>query len=535
MSERGAAMFRVGSGVCIARGPLLAVVDRAAALSVEAVWRAVVADPTIDGLLSVLAKDGIGSIGSFAIVEQERDVTRVLVRRDAVVQLRATGGVEDLVGTTVRTWIERIFPLTDEVSLALGNDLPSAHSLSWWIVDGVVPGDALHWSSVDVDRDKPLRRVVPVGRGRAESRAAPECAEDPKPAASVLGEDGAVDNAEGTPERASVEPELAGLDVEPGAGETPTQDSGDTDPETKVFDDAPNAADEDGSGYDYDALFGSTRARSVESAAVLPSDRRDDGADPALDDARAAAPSLVGRGDGAARGEDEPSTHADQRSAHAGAGAAFAIARPDLIRAVPEGGAGMEGGSGAPAGLSAETPGDRFGDTVARPLQSRAVPSAGLAGAPALGGPVVQALACCEGHLNPTDRGVCRECGRTLSDPPVEVPRPVLGQLTVSTGDVIRLDRPVLIGRNPRIEGRMPAEMPRIAGFDSFSGVSRTHLVIRLEAWDVLVEDLGSSNGTFVTLPGQEPRRLHSGEPVLMEPGTVIDVAGELNMTFEQC
>jgi pSer/pThr/pTyr-binding forkhead associated (FHA) protein len=90
----------------------------------------------------------------------------------------------------------------------------------------------------------------------------------------------------------------------------------------------------------------------------------------------------------------------------------------------------------------------------------------------------------------------------------------------------------LLIGRNPKLEGRMPSEMPQLLRLDVGQGLSRTHAIVRLEGWQVLIEDLNSANGTVVTSPGIAPRRLHAGEPVLLDHGATIDFGGELTGTY---
>jgi hypothetical protein len=54
-----------------------------------------------------------------------------------------------------------------------------------------------------------------------------------------------------------------------------------------------------------------------------------------------------------------------------------------------------------------------------------------------------------------------------------------------------------------------------------------------LEGWHVMVRDLGSTNGTTVTLPGYEPARLRPTDQPVLEPGTVVTLADEITMTFE--
>jgi len=157
-------------------------------------------------------------------------------------------------------------------------------------------------------------------------------------------------------------------------------------------------------------------------------------------------------------------------------------------------------------------------------------------------GPVVPALLCPSGHVNPPSGAVCRRCGAPLPHDPVPVPRPVLGVLRMSFGDVITLDRGVLMGRNPRTDfagpdgagGPAGEERPHVVKLPSADGdISRTHLRVTLDGWHVLVTDLNSTNGTLVTLPGREPQQLRPGEPVPVQPGTVVTLADGIEFRYE--
>jgi FHA domain len=151
-------------------------------------------------------------------------------------------------------------------------------------------------------------------------------------------------------------------------------------------------------------------------------------------------------------------------------------------------------------------------------------------------GPVVPALLCPSGHVNPPSGAACRQCGAPLPHDPVPVPRPVLGVLRLSLGDVIALDRGVLMGRNPRTDfgGTDGEERPHIVKLPSAGGdISRTHLRVSLDGWHVLVTDLNSTNGTLVTLPGRDPQQLRPGEPVPMQPGTVVTLADGIDFRYE--
>jgi pSer/pThr/pTyr-binding forkhead associated (FHA) protein len=119
---------------------------------------------------------------------------------------------------------------------------------------------------------------------------------------------------------------------------------------------------------------------------------------------------------------------------------------------------------------------------------------------------------------------------------PVLVPRPVLGVLRLSLGDVITLDRDVVMGRSPRTDlgGADGEERPHIVKLPSTDGdISRTHLRVTLDGWHVLVTDLNSTNGTLVTLPGRDPEQLRPGEPVPIRPGTVVALAEGLDFRYE--
>jgi hypothetical protein len=149
-------------------------------------------------------------------------------------------------------------------------------------------------------------------------------------------------------------------------------------------------------------------------------------------------------------------------------------------------------------------------------------------------GPTVHALLCPDSHVNPPTSSACRQCGVPLPpQDPVTILRPVLGVLRLSTGDVITLDRGVVMGRSPRTEFR-GAERPHVVKLPSGDGeVSRTHLEVGLDGWHVLVTDLHSTNGTIVVLPGRDPARLRPGEPMPIQPGTLVIVAVDIDFRYE--
>lgn len=148
--------------------------------------------------------------------------------------------------------------------------------------------------------------------------------------------------------------------------------------------------------------------------------------------------------------------------------------------------------------------------------------------------PTVQATRCPNGHPNPVHLLSCRACQAQIPDQvPVDVPRPVLGTLQVSTGDAIPLDRGVLLGRSPDPDRLVGGERPHYVKVPSpGKDISRNHLEVRLDGWQVLVVDLGSTNGTTITPPGLPAKHLKPDQPAPIEPGTVISLSDEVTCTF---
>lgn len=163
----------------------------------------------------------------------------------------------------------------------------------------------------------------------------------------------------------------------------------------------------------------------------------------------------------------------------------------------------------------------------------RTINRASLVGLPAV--VMVVAARCSEGHLSPAYAGRCRVCrGSIPQQHPIEIPRPTLGQLRLSTGGVVSLDRPAILGRNPRVPQGYVGEQPNLVRLsDPDKDVSGQHLEVSLDYWNVLVCDLGSTNGTEVILPGEMPVVLRPNDPVIIEPGTRVVMAGSISFLFE--
>ena len=148
--------------------------------------------------------------------------------------------------------------------------------------------------------------------------------------------------------------------------------------------------------------------------------------------------------------------------------------------------------------------------------------------------PTVLAVSCPLGHLTPPISPQCRVCHqRVAPQEPRRVDRPSLGGLRLPTGEVVPLDRGVILGRKPApAEGS--TDWPHLVHLPSdHSFVSRRHLQIELDGWDVVARDLDSRGGTTIALPGRDPVRMRPGDAYVLEPGTLLDMAHVYSVRYE--
>jgi hypothetical protein len=95
----------------------------------------------------------------------------------------------------------------------------------------------------------------------------------------------------------------------------------------------------------------------------------------------------------------------------------------------------------------------------------------------------------------------------------------------LSTGQVLVLDRPVVIGRKPSVSRVSGTDMPQLVVVPSPTlDISRAHLEVRASGDGAVVVDLRSMNGSVVTLPGGEQQLLRDGGELAIPPGTRLDI-----------
>jgi hypothetical protein len=144
------------------------------------------------------------------------------------------------------------------------------------------------------------------------------------------------------------------------------------------------------------------------------------------------------------------------------------------------------------------------------------------------------AVRCPQSHLTSAYSPQCRVCGEAIEDQvPVEEPRPALGRLVLSTGETVILDRDVVLGRAPESAEEDPALRPNLVRLTDSGEVSRMHVRVTLDGWQPMLRDLGSSNGTTLTLRSSTPQQLRPQEDYVLEPGCEVSLADVVSFRFE--
>lgn len=124
----------------------------------------------------------------------------------------------------------------------------------------------------------------------------------------------------------------------------------------------------------------------------------------------------------------------------------------------------------------------------------------------------------------------------TSSVPPLAPPRPRSpGRLRVSNGQVVALDRTVVIGRRPRSTRVSGTDLPHLVAVDSpQQDISRSHVEVRVEGDSIVATDLRTTNGTTLRRAGTDPVRLHPGEGTVVVPGDVLDLGDGITVAVEE-
>jgi hypothetical protein len=191
----------------------------------------------------------------------------------------------------------------------------------------------------------------------------------------------------------------------------------------------------------------------------------------------------------------------------------------------------------APQAEQAEFDGDHDGQTVMKASLGRAAapPVREAKDVSTVPGPLVLARLCPQEHANPPTSASCAACGAGLLPDGVQVARPRLGRMRISTGDVVELDQSLVIGRQPSVSRVQGGVMPRLVQVASPGGdISRSHVEVRLEGWHVMLCDLKATNGTVLVREGQPPRRLAQNEMAILLDGDIAELGENISLRFEE-
>ena len=521
----------------------------------DSLWELLAGEPEVHEVLHTVTSASSGSLAQipwFGIVDF-RDSLRVFLRGDIELTAQLAAGAVELNGRDVTTWTERRLSEPEWYRVAVPGDAAGAAELP--LGEGVVLLQSLtvgcqvpvrdvpiveapvlvtpvlvapfqvpeHLPASETIRDVPAADDVPAGDVPAESASTEHGAS----AETVMGLPD--DELEYTDAGMTVLPELTGTD-------------------------APEAVPANELTGSYDHLWDKTVMRRIEDAAVRDEPEDESGAGP---EAEAGA----GPADNGGTTDESGLKDVAPQAAAVQGPLIPAQLQGGLIDSVPwnTGGDKPARPSGppsfvpAPAPLaSADTPdrdspaalppvleGDHDGETImksdlaglgtAPPVQAEAG-----GGGPATG-PMVLARVCPQGHANPPTHSQCAGCGLALAADAVQVRRPRLGRVRLSTGDLIDLDQSLVIGRQPSVSRVQGGGMPRLVQVASPSGdISRSHVEVRLEGWHVMLCDLKATNGTVLVREGQQPRRLAQNEMAILLDGDIAELGDDVSLRFEE-
>jgi hypothetical protein len=147
----------------------------------------------------------------------------------------------------------------------------------------------------------------------------------------------------------------------------------------------------------------------------------------------------------------------------------------------------------------------------------------------------ILAVLCQRGHANPPSSTDCRACSSPVArNVPQFVAGPVLAVLRASDGSSAEVDRPVLVGRAPSGD-RSNSRSPRLMTVPSPNhDISRTHLEVAPDDWQIVVTDLNSTNGTVLVRPGAVDRQqLAPGDPVHVQLGSVLELGDGVSVLID--
>jgi len=106
-------------------------------------------------------------------------------------------------------------------------------------------------------------------------------------------------------------------------------------------------------------------------------------------------------------------------------------------------------------------------------------------------------------------------------------------RLTLPDAGQVLVEQTTLVGRDPAQNDQWPDAL-LLPIVDSHKTVSKTHAALELTAsGQLIVHDLDSTNGVYITAPGGGEAEVLPGTPAIVEPGAEVSF-GEFTVTVER-
>ncbi|HRA03827.1 MAG TPA: FHA domain-containing protein [Arachnia sp.] len=484
----------------------------AATHDAERIWNAMRREASLARFLALLAETqgtGLLDLPPFAVALVSTDSAHLAVRGDFCISAVSDGRLQEFSGDGITTWLERRFESPDRIVLynsGIGDvGLP--------ILSGVVQGGAVDLGALPLSGVGSARNPAPAQH--REAPRAPQAEAD----AEVPGGDLDQPHAE-VADRAGVDGSVRDDDEVP-APQVVHAHGADNDArnrETRVDDDlldeaspaslisvpkvAPASDEGRPSGAEadevprharskYDSLFGASIAVSPEVAAV-----REDGEPPEVDPPQA---------------QESVSPVVAQPASSTSASEVVDMKAQSVLSAPSD-------------------PDLHDGHTIADFAELDQAADAAVDDS--RGAEMIPASFCQRGHANPPHRDRCRVCEGPVEARTEITPRPALGRLRLSSGEVIDLVGPIVAGRSPTASGHHSGAVPRLVALPH-PHVSGSHIEFTLEGWSVIARDLASRNGSYLRRSGQPPMRLPESA-IPLANGDILDLGHGVFIYLEQ-
>ena len=129
----------------------------------------------------------------------------------------------------------------------------------------------------------------------------------------------------------------------------------------------------------------------------------------------------------------------------------------------------------------------------------------------------------------------CGTCGAPIDESSAaQRRRPEIAVAVLTSGERIPLGRGVVIGRRPRSRRVEDGRVPRLVTVDSPNeDISRSHVELRVEDWNLVAIDLSSTNGTLLLREGAAPQRLRPEASTILQLGDRLDLGDAQVVTIE--